>query len=921
MVGLVIVSHSARLAAGVAELAAQVAGPEVRISTAGGLGGSPGQTEDAAPLGTDATLVVAAIERSWSDDGVLVLMDLGSAVLSAELAMDLLDEGRRDNILLAPAPLVEGAVAAAVCASLGQPLQAVAAAAQGGLAAKEEQLPRIEIADAPRSAPQATYARPAAPIVVPAGPGEADPPAEQAGATLSGDTALSTRITVRNRLGLHARPAALLIRTLAPFDATLRLSILNSNREPADARSLTAIVGLGVCGGDVLLAEATGPDAAAALAALERLAAEGFGEPDDLVEVPTAAAPSAVTIATKRPVTETVLGGIAAAPGVALGPAWLLHHATRSTGERAGVPTDDSAPSHGTVPADAHAEDAGSAGTTDDPASEWAALEIALQVTATELREARAAVEARGAGDEAAIFDAQLLLLDDPGLLDPIRDAVLGAGESAGRAWSAAINRAVTAWESLPDQYPRERAADIRHVGDLVLGHLATPGRSGRMLPPPDSAAVVIVTDELTAAEVAGFVPGTVAAIVTAGGGRTAHATILAAALGLPVVVGAGATVLEIADGTPLLVDGGDGRVIIAPSQAEREAAEREAADTRAERRRTAEPTSAAALAAQPAVTRDGVTVAVEANVSTVQEARAAADAGADGVGLLRTELLFLDAAAFPDEDRQAAAYEAVAAALNGRPLTIRTLDAGADKPLPSLPSASERNPYLGVRGLRLSLRHPDLLLTQLKAVLRVATAHPVRVMFPMVAEVEELRRALEVLGEARAALGQSGPPPTGPGGTSPATVGLKIGVMVEVPSAALLAEHLAPLVDFFSVGTNDLTQYAMAAERGNPDLTVLSDPLHPAVLRLIATVCAAADAAGRAVAVCGEAAGDPAAVPLLIGLGVRELSMGAVRIAAAKDAVRSTDLTAARALAERALATDSAAAVRTLINAPAKMQ
>ncbi len=409
----------------------------------------------------------------------------------------------------------------------------------------------------------------------------------------------------------------------------------------------------------------------------------------------------------------------------------------------------------------------------------------------------------------------------------------------------------------------------------------------------------VVVTGELTPADVAGFAPGAVAGVACAGGGPTAHAVILARALGVPVVVGAGEPLLAVADGTPLLVDGDEGAVTVRPPD--------EALAAVGQRRRAheLEAAAAASLAAEPAVTLDGVTIAVEANVGGADEAAAAVAAGADGVGLLRTEFLFLDAPVLPDEDEQAAACEAVAAALHGRPLTIRTLDAGADKPLPALSLPLEKNPFLGVRGLRLSLQHPEQLRCQLRAALRTAAARPVRVMFPMVAELDELRRARALLDEARAELVARG---------APVPARLDVGVMLEVPSAALLAEQLAPLADFFSVGTNDLTQYTLAAERGNAGVAALGDPLHPAVLRLIERAASAALAAGRTVAVCGEVAGDPAAVPLLLGLGVRELSMSAVRIAAAKQAVRRTDLSAARHLAEQALAADSAAAVRRLL-------
>jgi multiphosphoryl transfer protein len=856
VVGLVIVSHSAKLAEGVAELAAQMAGPDVRIAVAGGLD-APGA------LGTDATRVLAAIEDVWSDDGVLVLMDLGSAVLSADLAADLLGDERRDRVLLTAAPLVEGAVAAAVTAGLGEPLDRVCTAARNGLAGKTAQL------------------------------GEAAAEDAQAPAAASAEPEAKTSVTVRNRLGLHARPAALLVRTLAGFEARVVLSVPATGAGPADARSLTAVGALGVGCGDEVVATANGPQAAAALGALRRLADKGFGEPGDLVAAPSpglspdqqtgADADGPDTAACGPPPAGAVLTGLRAAPGLAVGPALRLLHA-------------------GPELADAPA---------DDPAAEWSALEAALSATVADLRGAHTAVAGR---DEAAaaVFDAHLLLLEDPGLLDPARHAVFTSGQPAGHAWTAAVDRAAATWDELADPYQRARAADIRQVGDQVLRHLASgtaaAGSDDALeetgKPVPESAEpVVIVTDELTPADVAAFVPGAVAGVACAAGGPTSHAVILARALGLPVVVGAGAALLATAEGTALVVDGDTGTVTVGPGDAVVAAA----LERRDERAR--EAVVAVTSAAGPAVTRDGATILVEANVSLPEEAQAAVAAGADGVGLLRTEFLFLGAGVMPGEDEQAAAYEAIATALDGRPLTIRTLDAGADKPLPYLPLPGEKNPFLGVRGLRLSLLHPDQLRCQLRAVLRVAATRPVRVMFPMVSEADELRRALTLLDEAREELVTRG---------AAVPEHLDAGVMLEVPSAALLAERIAPLAAFFSVGTNDLTQYALAAERGNAGVAALADPLHPAVLRLIALACEAAGAAGRTVAVCGEVAGDPAAVPLLLGLGVRELSMSAVLVAAAKQAVRNTEMSAARALARRALAADSAAGVHALLAAPA---
>ncbi len=655
---------------------------------------------------------------------------------------------------------------------------------------------------------------------------------------------------------------------------------MTNGRGPVSARSLNGVATLGARQGDELALTASGPQAAEALDAVRRLADEGFGE---LGEAPGQAAPATGLLASEQaasapepaPPAGAVLTGLPAAPGVAAGPARLLRHAAQA------LPTGPAA----------------------DPADEWAALERALSATAADIREAQTSIAGRAGAADAAIFDAHLLFLEDEALLGPAHDGVFSCHEPAARAWADAIDAAAAGWDKLEDAYQRARAADLRAVGDQVLAHLTGAALAAAPAAHAGAPPGIGIAGDLTPADVAGLDPAAVAGIACAFGGPTSHAVILARALGLPAVVGAGASLLAVPDGTQLALDGDAGTVTVAP-----------AAETLAaiERRRGAlarDAAAARAAATAPAVTLDGVTVNVEANIAGPRDVPEAIAAGADGVGLLRTEFLFLGAAAMPDEDEQAAAYEAVAAALGGRPLTIRTLDAGADKPLPYLPLAAEANPFLGVRGLRLGLLHPDQLRCQFRALLRVAATRPLRVMLPMVSTVDEVRRARELLAEARASLEARG-------AAVPAR--LELGIMLEVPSAALVAEHLAPLVEFFSIGTNDLTQYAMAAERGNSDVAALADPLHPAVLRLIERAAAAAAAAGRPVAVCGEVAGDRLAVPLLVGLGVRELSMSHALIPAAKQAVRATDTRAAGRLAEAALAAESAAAVRRLLAAAA---
>ncbi len=841
MVGLVLVCHSARLAESVAELAAQVAGDGLRIEVAGGLD-QPGS-----PLGTDAVRVAWAIGEVWSEDGVLVLMDLGSAVLSAEMAVELSPEERRDRILLTEAPLVEGAVAAAVAAGLGDSLQKVAEEARGALAAKAAHL-------GPRAAPAPT------------------PDAHPA-------TSPTLQITVEDRLGLHMRPAALLVRTAAGFGAEVTIANLTAGTGPVSARSLNAVATLGVRRGDEILLLASGPQASEALAAIRLLADDNWGDPREAgAQAVASARPGRLVPADDRaaqappPASGFVLQGLPASPGIAVGLACCLRAA------RAQVPDDLS----------------------QDREAETAALEIALAAAGDDIRGLRESVADRAGGPEAAIFDAHLLFLEDEALLGPARDGITAEGKSAARAWADAVEEAAVAWDALDDAYLRARGADLHSVGEQVLRHLLCPpadaGPSGTSLGP--GAPGIVVAPDLSPAEAAGLDAAVVLGVACAFGGPTSHGAILARSLGIPAVVGAGRALLGVAEGTVLALDGEAGTVTVDPP----------AATVRAlEARRTGrarDEAEAQVRAHEPAVTRDGARVRVEANVAGPQDIGPAVAAGADGVGLLRTEFLFLAADHLPGEDEQETAYRAVAEGLGGRPLTLRTLDVGADKPLPYLPLEREPNPNLGLRGIRLGLSRPEVLTAQLRAALRVAADHPLRVMFPMVATVEEVRRARELLDSTRASL-------IAEGASVPERIA--VGIMVEVPAAALVVEAFVPLVDFFSIGTNDLAQYVLAADRGNAEVAALADAMHPAVLRLIDTVVRAAAEGGRSVAVCGELAGDPLAIPLLLGLGISELSLAAARIPLAKQAVRATDLGAARQLAAQALAAGSAAEVREL--------
>ena len=822
MVGIVLVSHSRSIAQGAAELARQMGGADVRIEAAGGLDDPEGS------IGTDAALVVGAIETAWSDDGVLVLMDLGSAVLSAETALDLLPEDRRAKVLLTDAPLVEGAVSAAVSARLGSSLEEVAAEARGGLAGKSSHLGITS-------------------------------PAEEApvGGTDKGPPEVLVRLTVRNPHGLHARPAARLVQTASAFDAIVRVSNLSTGHGPASARSLNAVATLGVVGGNEIEVAASGPQAREAADAIRALAGRNFDEE---------AEPSEVVVPASPPVSEQDLHGLPASPGIAVGPVRRFHRSALDVPERA----------------------------SEDPSRELLRLEEAIEATRTDIRRQHASVSRRVGSYQAGIFEAHLLFLDDDELLRPIRDSIR-AGATAERAWRDGIDRMAMMWERLDDGYQRARAADLRSVGTQVLARLL-----GVDVPRPElDAPGVLVAAELTPADAATLDPSVALGVITAFGGPTSHAAILARSMGIPAVVGTGETLLRLTEGTMLAIDGDLGIVSVDPPAHELESFRGRAA----ERRETERLAHAAARA--PAATGDGVLVKVDANVGSPDEIGAAVEAGCDGVGLFRSEFLFLDRDEAPSEDDQEAAYRAAAEALGGRPLIVRTLDAGADKPLPFLEHPAEDNPFLGVRGFRLSLAKPQMLDAQLRAILRVAADHPVGVMFPMVAGLAELREGRAAIDRVRADLAAE---------ARRVPERLTTGVMIEVPSAALVADRLAPKVDFFSIGTNDLTMYTTAVDRGNERVAHIADALDPAVLELIRRTAAAGSTRDVWTAVCGEIASDPLATSLLIGLGVRELSMSPPAIPRVKAAVRATNLSEARELAREALTLGSAGEVRALL-------
>jgi phosphocarrier protein FPr len=840
VIGLVLVSHSAALADGVLELAREMAGPDVRLAAAGGLA-LPGR-----PLGTDPARVAEAIRQVDSPDGVVVLMDMGSAVLSAEMALDLLPGDLRSRVALCGAPLVEGAVAAAVQARLGADLARVLAEAGGALATKAAHL---------QAGCQPPGEPPAAALTPPPGPAQV------------------LELVVANRLGLHARPAARLVRTAAGFPGTLiQVRNLTAGRGPAPATSINAIAMLGLSRGQTMAVEARGAQAGPALEAIRALARERFGDgPDEegpALGVPAAAAGGALLERRPDGTPGASLAGRCAAPGLAQGPARHLQA------------QGPDIPQHAVA----------------DPAAEWTRLAQALDQVRERIRATLAGTAERAGRDAAGLFDAHLLFLDDPALREPARRLVREERLNAAAAWQRASEAVARDYRALEDPYLRVRADDVLAVAGQVAARLL-----GQEAPaaPALAAPGVLVAQDLTPAETAGLDPALVLAICTAGGAPTSHSAILARALGIPAVVGLGEAVLAIPEGTPLLVDAELGRVTPDPGPADQAGFRRRQEALRLE--------TAAVLGASgaPAVTRDGRRVEVGANIGSLAEARAAVAAGAEGVGLLRTEFLFTGRARAPGEDEQYEELCALGEALGGRAMVVRTLDAGGDKDLPFLGAGRDANPFLGWRAIRIGLDRPEFFKTQLRAIVRAAARFPMKVMFPMVAALGELRAAKALLGAAREEAARAG---------WPVPDRVETGIMVEVPAAALRAHQLAPEVDFLSIGTNDLTQYTLAAERGNPRVAALADPFHPAVLDLVHRVVQAGHAHGRWVGVCGELGADPLAIPLLVGLGVDELSMAPASIPRAKHQVRGLDGRALRPRALRALRLETPEQVRAAV-------
>jgi phosphocarrier protein FPr len=732
---------------------------------------------DETTFGTDAAAIAEAIMEADSGAGVLVLVDLGSAILSAEMALEFIDPELAARTKISSAPLVEGLIAAIVTASTSATLEEVCAEAVQGLAGKQDQL--------------------------------GDSPADSMATPAPTEGGLRFSWMIRNPHGLHARPAAALVSGLRGIDATIRISNTTLSKGPVSASSLTSIQTLGLRRGDLMEAEIIGPESEKAYSTLTDLAHSNFGESKDIE-------PSINATRLDHPRQDPMRTG---------------HQIVIGEARYIAIDPDASEYIAGDVP------------------TELARLNAAIDAVAQTL-------ENLDKGSTLGIYGVQLLTLKDEFTLDELRSDIQG-GLPAIEAVQDRFTSFAEQFEAIDDPYLRARAEDQRGIQRMLIRALLGSEVS------PGLASGILIMPELDPITAGTLDPELCLGVITTSGGASGHGVLLAQSRGFPLLTGR-ADARTIPDGTLLAIDPVEGRLFIDPDDEELSTLKEE------QSKRAAATAEAIRLAHKPAVTGSGTRIIVEANIASIQGAHDGLEAGAEGSGLVRTEVLFADWDHAPSVDEQAEVFIAIGKALNHQTITIRTWDPGGDKPLPFLPQDPEPNPMLGERGIRVMRRLPDLLDDQLAAILLASQETPVRVMFPMITSPKEMLWARSRLVDATRKVGGQ----------------IQAGMMVETPASALRARDFLDLADFISIGTNDLTQYTLAVDRGNSSVTEVAKGDRSAVWDLIAM---AADAfKGRPVCVCGDIASDPESVARLIAAGVTELSVRAPLIGMIKQAVRA---------------------------------
>ena len=668
---------------------------------------------------------------------------------------------------------------------------------------------------------------------------------------------VSAEIIIPNPVGLHARPAAMLASVARGYSSIVTLSL---NGKSSKATSITGLLGLNTKLGSIVTVTAQGEDAEKALAAVLEAINSGLGENVSSVatkvEAPTEEAP----LIGQHNTDPMVLIGVKAAGGLAIGEVFKVDNSRPEISEQG-----------------------------QGDSLEVDSLNKALASARTELETLKSDLTAKGHDSQVEIFEAHLGLLSDPEVTDKTMELIV-RGKSAAFGWHSSIAEQVVALKGLDNPLLAGRAIDLEDVGSRVLKHLLGISDQDRQLP----ESCILVTCDITPSDIITLDLSRVVGVATREGGSTSHAAIIARSMDLPYTVGLGEQLERLNSGERVILDANKARMRLQPSDElitdihsqQEQANIKKAADL--------------AVADQPATTKDGHNVEVVANIGSAKDARDAIELGGEGVGLLRSEFLYMDRATEPSEDEQTEVYSEIVKVLGpDRPIIIRTLDVGGDKPLQYLPLPEEENPFLGERGIRVGINRPSMLRRQIRAILKASNHGRVRIMLPMIACLNEFRAVKKLVLEEQKDLGIES---------------IELGIMIEVPAAALMARQFAKEVDFFSVGTNDLTQYTLAMDRGHPKMASRADAMNPAVLNLIGLAAEAAHAEGKWVGVCGGLASDTDAVAILLGLGVDELSVSVPSIPEVKAKVRELNLKDCQTLAQKALTLDGAEDVRELV-------
>lgn len=838
MVGIVLVSHSKPLAESLRDLAMEMGQGKARVATAGGV------DDPDNPVGTDAMRILEAIQEVYSDDGVLVFMDMGSAVMSAEMALEFLDESQKDKVKLCGASFVEGVVAATALAATGAGIDEIAREAKLALRSKEMQLGESNDGE------------------------EADEGKVHLYNETAGAADFKEEFTLRNTMGLHARPAAKIVQTVTGKYAEVYMRNITKESDFVSAKSMNSLISLNVKQNDSIQVAYSGPDARGIQEQIGEMMRANFGES-------TAPAPKRTKKATQpgSKISEIpdngILRGIPISPGFAIAP--VRQYSI-------------------TLPEIPKAEH-------DDEAAELARLREAIELSEKEIEEVKRRSSVEIGDVEAAIFDAQVLLLKDPELLKKV-EIRIQEGLSAPYAWKNSLDDVIEMYEQIiGDSLLSTRVIDLIDVGARVLEKLTGENFTDIDISEP----CILCMNEISPSDAASLNADTVLGICCEKGSDVSHSAIIARSLGIPTVFNMGKVLSEIAEGTEVVLNAETGELYVKPDEAIKQQIGRERAHWLEVKEK------AHAGRKDKGKSADDISVSVLANVGNEHEINQVLDLGAEGVGLFRTEFLFMERFEAPDEEEQFEAYKTAVRALGKkRPLVIRTLDVGGDKPVSYINIPDEENPFLGLRGIRYCLNEPEMFKEQLRAILRASAFGKLEIMFPMIATASELNEAMNLLQECRKELDERG---------QKYNESLKTGIMIEVPSAVESLDQLLPMVDFVSVGTNDLSQYMMAADRTNPKVAGLTSYYQPAVLSVIERTIRMANESGTEVSMCGEMARDVRVMPALLSFGLRMFSMSAAGIPEFKYRLRKTDISKLDELGKRVLECSSRDEVKKLLD------